>query len=1414
MALLVAWPHRRRQRPVVDVRGLVNDRVTGDARSAGRDAVTGFASRTNPATRPAPVARGSVNERATGYTRPAGRDAVSGFAPRTNPAARPAPVARGSVNERATGYTRPTGRDMFSGFAPRTNPAARPQPVARGAVNDRVTGDPWSTRSRPPQRPAWPASRDASTGFTSRTNPAARPAPDVRGALNERVTGDPWSARSRPPQRPTWPAGRDASTGLAPRTNPAARPAPLVRDSLNERATSDPWSARSRPPQRPAWLASRDASTGLAPRTTPTATPAPDVRDSLNDRATRDARSTGRDVLTGLAPRTTGLAPRTTGLAPHTTGLAPHTTGLAPRTTGLAPHTTGLAPRTTGLAPRTNPAAKPQPSAEPAADAVERPPFSHRRFRAQTRQTDLHVLLITEGTYPFHFGGVSTWCRNLITGLPTVDFHILALVANPDLKPLFELPGNASALTTIPIWGVHGALETSERLRLADLRRARHTADQQTIADGLARPLGELVKALLSPAADPFALADQVNALYEFFLIHDFDSSMRSAPAWEAFTTAGQRSFPAAVQAAGYGSAPIGASDVVTGLHWLYHWLLPLSRPLPEVDVAHATMAGECILPAIASKLHHGAGLVFSQHGVHLREAYLREAADDGSLFLKLLKIGFARRTSEMAYAIADQISTCCDYNKRWAPENSSSRVQTIHYGLDAIPANGAQPPADRGPVITWLGRIDPLKDIETLLRAAAIVVEQRGDAVFRLYGSAAPDSGGYRDKLLALRHELGLDTAVELAGYTSDPQQAYGDSEIVVLTSISEGFPYATLEAMGAGKPVVATAVGGLPEQLGDWGVLVEPQNPKALAAALIDLIDDPSEQARLGAGARERVRATFNLAQKNALHLQAYAAAARGNATQAPSSSFDAAHTDARVELHGADTGALVESISAQVPHPVDHREIAAVLEANGVTDAVADARYGARDAFQLAAAILPQLPRGRDRAAIGPHRIDPPDRQRRRIPRAADGLLLLVPAAVIVSIGLWVRSIHGWTSSTSRALLLGVTASTLLGTAFQFAIMRRGALLIGCARWSATRKFLSRWSWVALFSLLCADLASVFGAAAVGKLSSGAMETFGLSFAALIALWILSGGLVLVRRAHEVGLSTLAGVIVAVVVYYASGAGSTSHLEIALAAGYGVTMASIASRVMALLAHRGSDRGQPRLPRLPYLLREAAPFVVYGGLLIVLVLGPNLVTALRASSGGSSEWRSIAVGMTLALVPAMLSIPLAESALYGLSSRASAALSGTSIAQIDDIGEALHAFHRRQSLRYLTCIAVLSLIAGALIWLLAGVGAFSALGVGSRGALVLAFAVSALGYLLLARAHFDLMPAITLGRPDLAVPCLLGGVAVMLLVASVAFAVGFVQAGPISLIAGSAASAVLASKAGGRLFARVTRHIVGAM
>jgi glycosyltransferase involved in cell wall biosynthesis len=1024
----------------------------------------------------------------------------------------------------------------------------------------------------------------------------------------------------------------------------------------------------------------------------------------------------------------------------------------------------------------------------------------------------LRVLFITEGTFPFHFSGVSTWCRNLITGLPAVDFHILALVESPDLSPMFELPANVSAMTTIPIWGVREGFEIRKSVRLRDLRAARHLPDEQTLADGLGRPLRELVKALFDVSADPLVVAQHVNALYEFFLVHSFDASMRSDAVWKAFVETVQESFPAAARTAGYGDVPLGASDVLTGLHWLYHWLLPLSQRLPDADVAHATMAGECILPAVAAKLHHGAGVVFSEHGVHLREVYLREAADDGSLFLKLLKLGFALRTSEMAYSISDQISTCCDYNKRWQLGNRPSRTQTIHYGLEAVESYRPPLGSDRAPVITWLGRIDPLKDIGTLLRAAAIVHGQRQDAVFRLYGAATPERYAYQEQLLTLRRELGLEDVVELPGYTSDPHTAYAESDIVVLTSISEGFPYATLEAMSCGRPVVATAVGGLPEQLGECGLLVEPQSPEVLAAALVDLIDDPLARAQLGAGARQRVLSTFDLEQKNRLHLEAYLAAANAD-EPIRVSAYEPAHNDETVELSAA-AGRLVEVVAAAVPHPVDHREVAAVLESKGVTDNAAQAQYGFDDTFQLAAAILPHLPHGADDGPPAPHRIESPERERRRIPRFIDGLMLLIPAAVLVYVGVWLSSIDGWTSGASRALLVGIGASTLFGNAFRFSIMRRGALLIGCARWSAARRFLWRWSLVALLSLLCFDLATASAATWLGHLSTAGTVTFGLSFAALTGFWIIGNGLVLTRRAHEVGLATLAGVAVGVAAYYASGRRSTDSIEIALAAGYVVTIACLALRVAALIGH-GPSTAVPRLPRLSYLLHEAVPFASYGCLLIVLMLAPSLVTALRAIAGGGQELRSIAVGMTLALAPSILAMPFAERAADALSVRTARVLSDTAIDEADSrIGGALYDSHRRQSVQYVALLALLSLVAGPLIWLTVRDGALARLGIGSTSALLLAYGLSALAYLFLARAQFDLMPAITLGRPGFAVRCALSGLGAMLVVGGVTFALGLAEAGPLTLLAGTSIWCLAAHRASERFFGRFTHHLVGAM
>ena len=114
--------------------------------------------------------------------------------------------------------------------------------------------------------------------------------------------------------------------------------------------------------------------------------------------------------------------------------------------------------------------------------------------------------------------------------------------------------------------------------------------------------------------------------------------------------------------------------------------------------------------------------------------------------------------------------------------------------------------------------------------------------------------------KCAALSAELGLDDgSATFEGKISPPAPAYHAGHVVLLTSISEGLPFVVLEAMASARPVVATAVGGVPEAVGDAGILVPPRDPSAVAAACLRLLRHPSERRALGAAARKRVLQQF---------------------------------------------------------------------------------------------------------------------------------------------------------------------------------------------------------------------------------------------------------------------------------------------------------------------------------------------------------------------------------------------------------------------------------------------------------------------------------------------------------------------------------------------------------------------------
>ncbi len=168
--------------------------------------------------------------------------------------------------------------------------------------------------------------------------------------------------------------------------------------------------------------------------------------------------------------------------------------------------------------------------------------------------------------------------------------------------------------------------------------------------------------------------------------------------------------------------------------------------------------------------------------------------------------------------------------------------------------------PSDRPTVVT-VGRLHPDKGIDVLLHAMTHLRGRLPAARAVVVGGEQPGHEGHRSELLALRHRLGLDDAVDLPGAVANPRPVLLEASAYVQPSRerTELQPLAVLEAMAVGLPVVATRVGGVPEMLdgGRLGLLVPPEDPPALADALARVLENPALGDRLGRAAQAHVRA-----------------------------------------------------------------------------------------------------------------------------------------------------------------------------------------------------------------------------------------------------------------------------------------------------------------------------------------------------------------------------------------------------------------------------------------------------------------------------------------------------------------------------------------------------------------------------
>ncbi|HKP09715.1 MAG TPA: glycosyltransferase, partial [Gaiella sp.] len=153
--------------------------------------------------------------------------------------------------------------------------------------------------------------------------------------------------------------------------------------------------------------------------------------------------------------------------------------------------------------------------------------------------------------------------------------------------------------------------------------------------------------------------------------------------------------------------------------------------------------------------------------------------------------------------------------------------------------------------VVGWFGRMTAVKRTEDLLTMLAGVRERGVDALLLLVGD-----GDDRERLEQRAHDLGLARSCLFVGYQEDVAPWYAICDAVVLTSASEGTPVTIIEALAAGRPVVATRVGGVPDVVeeGETGFLVRPRDTHALAERLEILARDPERRAAMGSAGRER--------------------------------------------------------------------------------------------------------------------------------------------------------------------------------------------------------------------------------------------------------------------------------------------------------------------------------------------------------------------------------------------------------------------------------------------------------------------------------------------------------------------------------------------------------------------------------
>lgn len=479
------------------------------------------------------------------------------------------------------------------------------------------------------------------------------------------------------------------------------------------------------------------------------------------------------------------------------------------------------------------------------------------------------ICIVGEGSYPYYAGGVAQWVHELISAHKELTFHVITLVPpHPHLKFFYSFPENVIGHTVYIVQDLPKGIPVHKNLD----------------------PLWEILNMTLqgfiqSPAFENFGPILEIFQKYRKELTEW--TLTESMEAWNLYLKIYSEALP---------SAPFKSyfASIYTLSRSLYSILLP---ELPKAKIYHALCTGYAGFILYRAKKELGVPCIVTEQGIYSNERRIEIFMSDWIAVKNSLDLALEKKKktlkdlwlnaflslAHVCYIHCDAIISTFDANHAIQIEGGADpkKIATIVHGIHFQDYASLRQRKRTVPQhVAFVGRVVPIKDVKTFIRACQLIHDQFPEAALYISGSGDEDPAYYLE-CKELANNLGLANKLKFLGHVNF-KEFMETLDILVLTSISEAQPLVILEAGAAGIPAVASDVGGCRQlllgrydetpPLGQGGIITPIRDATATANGVLTLLNNPKFYRECGEILAKRIEKYYVFQEEQESYTKIY--------------------------------------------------------------------------------------------------------------------------------------------------------------------------------------------------------------------------------------------------------------------------------------------------------------------------------------------------------------------------------------------------------------------------------------------------------------------------------------------------------------------------------------------------------------